>query len=192
MDLLELQRENEALKRENEALKNEALKLKFVKVIDLICENEELKESNAELKLKLFWKEYSPEKLKEAICSANYVEGGYWCCCLACTVSGRHEKGYGETDENKPCTFKPWFEQMLREHRMSIRQGLPDEPRCGENKVLDDRHHFINFDAQDGCSCSYGTPLWDAPSVDDPELAKLENLFWTLNMLVRDVQDTEE
>jgi len=190
MDLLELQRENEALKRENEALKNEALKLKFVKVIDLICENGELKESNAELKLKLFWKEYSPEKLKEAICSANYVEGGYWCCCLACAVSGRHDKGYGETDENKPCTFKPWFEQMLGEHDMSIGYGIPDVPMWvdgsvvdSHNNVLDDGHHFSNLARQDWVCWTYGSRLWNTTSVRDPELAKLERLFETLDTL---------
>ena len=168
MNLLELQRENESLKLENEALK-----------------------------LKLFWKEHGPGELNAAIRLANYVVGGYWCCCLACTVSGRHEKRYGETDENKPCTFKPWFEQILGEHDMSIGRGLPDVPIwvdgsvCDSgNNVLDDGHHFSNLASQDWFCWTYGSRLWKATSVLDPELAKLERLFKTLDMV--GWEDTEE
>ena len=168
MNLLELQRENEALKLENEALK-----------------------------LKLFWKEHNPSILKSYMSAANYVEGGYWCSCLACAVSGRHEKEYGETDENMPCQFKPWFEQMLREHDMSIGYGIPDVPIwvdgsvCDSgNNVLDDGQHFTILGRQDWLHWTYGSRLWKATSVLDPELAKLERLFKTLDMVAW--EDTEE
>ena len=159
-------------------------------IIDLICENEELKEENERLKLMLFWKEYGPGELNAAMRLANQAEGGPRCSCLACAVSGRHESKDGEIAEKKPCIFKPWFEQVLRKHKMSIRRGLPDVPiwvsGCNiqsHNKVLDDRHHFINFASQDWCSWSYGSPLWNADSETDPELEKLKDLFWTLTTL---------
>jgi hypothetical protein len=158
--------------------------------MNLQSENEALKRENEDLKLKLFWKEHGPDKLNEAIRSANYVEGGYWCCCLACAVSGRHEKGYGETDENKPCTFKTWFEQVLDHHEMSIGRGLPDVPIWVEgsvvdsgNDVLDDGQHFTILGRQDWLHWTYGSRLWKATSVRDPELAKLERLFTTLGTI---------
>jgi hypothetical protein len=158
--------------------------------MNLQSENEALKRENEALKLKLFWKEHNYEIMNEAIRSANYVEGGYWCCCLACAVSGRHEKGYGETDKNKPCTFKPWFEQVLDHHEMSIGRGLPDVPIWVEgsvvdsgNDVLDDGQHFSNLASQDWCCWTYGSKLWKATSVGDPELVKLKNVFRYLNTL---------
>jgi hypothetical protein len=168
MNLLELQRENEALKLENETLK-----------------------------LKLFWKEHGPGELNAAMRLANQVEAGPGCSCLACAVSGRHESEYGEIAENKPCTFKVWFEQMLREHEMSIGYGIPDVPIwvdgsvCDSgNNVLDDGHHFSNSARQDWFCWTYGSRLWKATSVCDPELAKLERLFKTLDMV--GWEETEE
>jgi len=149
--------------------------------MNLQRETEALKRENEALKLKLFWKEHGPGELNAAIRLANYVVGGYWCCCLACTVSGRHEKRYGETDENKPCTFKPWFEQVLREHDMSIGSVVNSG---------DDGHHFRNSVRQDWFCWTYGSRLWKATSVLDPELAKLERLFKTLDMV--GWEDTEE
>ena len=146
MNLVELQRENEALK-----LANEALKLKVWKSFDVMCENEQLKLDNEDLRLRLFWKEYAPGELNAAMRLANQAEAGPGCSCLACAVSGRHESKDGEVAEKKPCIFKPWFEQVLREHKMSIRQGLPDVPIWvsgsviqSENSVLDDGRHFTN------------------------------------------------
>ena len=166
-------------------------------IIDILCENEELKLENEALKLKnealnlrLFWKEYGPEELNAAMRLANQAERGPGCSCLACVVSGRHVSEDGEVAEKKPCTFKPWFEQVLREHGMSICRGLPDVPvwvdGCvigSHNKLLDDGRHFSNLASQDWCCWTYGSNLWDANSVDDPELVKLMNLFWTLTKL---------
>ena len=168
MSLLELQRENEALKLENEALK-----------------------------LRLFWKDHGPAKLHAAMGSANYEGGGYWCCCLACAVSGRHDRRFGEVDEEKSCTFKPWFEQVLREHDMSVGHDV-DVPRvdgsvCDSgNDVFDDGQHFTNFARCDWNCWTYGSKLWKAASVGDPELAKLERLFQTLDKVGWDMSDTEE
>jgi hypothetical protein len=183
MNLLELQ-------RENEALKNDARKLKFVKVIDLIQENVELKEENETLKLRLFWKEHNPEELNAAMHLANTAVGGPGCSCLACAVSGRHVSDSGQVAEKKPCTFKPWFEQVLREHDMSIGHGLPDVPVWVDggvvnsyNDVLDDGQHFSNLASQDWFCWTYGSKLWKATSVDDPELAKLHRLLYYLDTL---------
>lgn len=164
-------------------------------LVDLQRENEALKLENEALKLKLFWKEHGQAELSAAMRLANFVEGG--CSCLACAVSGRHNRENGEIDGEKPCTFKPWFEQMLREHDMSIGYGIPDVPIwvdgsvCDSgNNVLDDGQHFTILGRQDWLHWTYGSRLWKATSVLDPELAKLERLFKTLDMVAW--EDTEE
>ena len=149
----------------------------------------ELQRENEALKLKLFWKEHNFQIMKNAICELNFAECGPACDCLACEVSGRYKKRYGEVCENKPCSFKPWFEQVLVEKDMSIRHGLPDEPIWVDGSVvdsyyvLDDDHHFINLGRQDWFRWTYGSKLWKATSVGDPELVKLERLLHYLDGL---------
>jgi hypothetical protein len=166
-------------------------------LLELQRENEDLKLENETLKLKLFWKEHGPGELNAAMHLANTSDGGPGCSCLACAVSGRHVSEPGEVAEHKPCTFKPWFEQMLHEHEMSIGRRLPDVPIWfdgsvvdSHNNVLDDGHHFSNLASQDWFCWTYGSRLWKATSVLDPELAKLERLFKTLDMV--GWEDTEE
>jgi hypothetical protein len=155
--------------------------------MNLQRENEALKRENEALKLKLFWKEHGPEELNAAMHLANTAVGGPGCSCLACAVSGRHESE-DEIAEKKPCTFKPWFEEVLSEYGMSIGRGLPDVPIWvdgivvdSHNNVLDDGQHFSNLASQDWFCWTYGSKLWKATSVGDPELAKLKGLFHYLD-----------
>ena len=152
----------------------------------------ELKRENEALKLKLFWKEYSNKELDVAMAVANETDGGPECSCLACTVSGRYVTR--DLPERKPCTFKPWFEQVLREYDMSVGLSLPDAPIWvngivvdDHNDVLYDGQHFTNLGSGDWFCWTYGSKLWKATSVGDPELAKLERLFRALNTLGEDV-----
>jgi hypothetical protein len=148
----------------------------------------ELKRENEALKLKLFWKEHNNKELNVAMARANETDGGPQCSCLACAVSGRFISNNGEVAEQKPCTFKPWFEQVLREHDMSVGHVV-DVPRIdgslvdSDNNVFDDDQHFTNFAGADWRWWTYGSKLWKATSVRDPELAKLERLFRTLHTL---------
>jgi hypothetical protein len=156
----------------------------------------EIKNENEALKLKLFWKEHNPAALKEAMSFANQVCGGTKCSCTACLVSGRYLRDDVEVLEisSKTCVFRPWFEQVLREHDMSVAYGLPDVPIWVDgtvvddhNNVLDDGHHFSNLASQDWFCWTYGSKLWKATSVHDPELTKLVRLFRTLETLGDDV-----
>ena len=157
-------------------------------LVDLQRENEALKLENEALKLKLFWKEHNPGKLRKAMSLANYVQGGPECSCLTCVVSGRVDRRFVEVDKEKSCTFKPWFEQVLREHDMSVGHDV-DVPKvdgsvCGSgNDVFDDGQHFTNFAREDWKCWTYGSKLWKATSVGDPELAKLKNVLRYLNTL---------
>jgi hypothetical protein len=73
---------------------------------------------------------------------------------------------------------------------MGVAVGLPDEPVWVDgsvvdsgNNVLDDGQHFTNLGSDDWVYWTYGSKLWKATSVRDPELTKLERLFHTLNTL---------
>ena len=147
----------------------------------------ELQRENEALQLKLFWKEHSYETMENAMCRANEAEGGPACSCLTCQIRGRYSRG---VTQNEPCTFKPWFEQVLHEHEMSIGRGLPDVPIWVEgsvvdsdNRVIDDGHHFSNLASQDWFCWTYGSKLWKATSIGDPELVKLERLLHYLDTL---------
>ena len=148
----------------------------------------ELQRENETLKLRLFWEKYGPDKLKAVMRLVNEQD---WmgCICLACIQSDRHERGCRRIDASNdgPCKFKPQFEYELREHDMSFACGLPHVPIWvdgsvvnSRNNVLDDGHHFTNLGSHDWVSWTYGSKLWKATSVDDPELAKLKSLFETL------------
>jgi hypothetical protein len=161
--------------------------------MNLQSENEALKRENEALKLKLFWKEHNDEIMRDAMCCANEAHGGPACSCLACMVTGRYESGNLDFADENPCKFKPWFEQVLREHNMSVGHDV-DVPRVdgsvvdSHNHVFDDGQHFTNFAREDWKCWTYGSKLWKATSVGDPELAKLKNVLRYLNTF----GDTEE
>jgi hypothetical protein len=155
----------------------------------------ELKRENEELKLKLFWKEHNPNMLKQAMAAANKVHAGPRCACLACIVGGRCEDGtrgfapYAfahEYDEQLVMSqydrchlryqFKPWFEQKIREAGMSVRV-LPVDEMHG---VLDAGQHFSNLGIADWNTWVYGSAVCRATSVENEDLAKLNQLFQTL------------
>ena len=143
----------------------------------------ELQRENEALKLKLFWKEHSHEIMEKAMGCANEAKGGPTCSCSTCKVLGRYTSG---VTEKKRCTFKPWFEQVLREHNMSI--GLVDLTwldgivyRSNGLFHANDQHFGIFF--SDWSFWMYGSKLHNATSVCDPELAKLERLLHYLNTL---------
>jgi len=132
----------------------------------------ELQRESQALKLGLFWTEHSPQQLNAAMSAVNQSKNGPRCYCFACSVTGRYE---GEYAENKECAFKEWFEQMLTDHEMSIGCGTYDAP------FID--HHFSNLSGGLWLRWTYGSRLWKARSVSDPELAKLKSLFKTLKLL---------
>jgi hypothetical protein len=85
------------------------------------------------------------------------------------------------------CAFKAWFEETHKELDMDVAVGLPAEPVWVEGSVvgsckmvLDDGAHFTNLGGDDWVCWTYGSKLWKAACVRDPELAKLERLFGAL------------
>jgi len=70
------------------------------------------------------------------------------------------------------CQFKPWFEAQIREAGM----------RVGVDAVQDDGQHFSNLGRADWNAFVYGSRLWKASSTGDPELGKLKTLFHALTL----------
>ena len=152
----------------------------------------ELRRENEALKLRLFWKEHSPDILRGCMCHVNQSLYGPLCSCLACVMAGRHDDDRDSDDEEYPltCVFKTWFEKVLRDHEMSTLLGVPNVPIWVDgrvvgdhNKVLDTDHHFVHVFSRNGTVSGwvYASKLWKATSVRDPELAKLARLFETLH-----------
>jgi hypothetical protein len=145
---------------------------------------------NQTLKIKLFWKDYNLNKLKEAMRFANIDGIGPKCACLACAVTGRKDD---EANDSDPwvCTFKPWFEEQMKSLQMTVewsrhqnRNDFHDclngdvETNCGNASIWDDESHFAHFSSRDDWHWfTYGSKLWSATSIEDPELAKLKSLF---------------
>ena len=155
----------------------------------------ELKRENEELRLKLFWKEYNPCMLKQAMAAANQVATGPRCACLACIVGGRCADGtrgfapYAFAHEydhqlvmtphdrcHIRCQFKPWFEEKIREAGMSV-QVHQVVDMFG---VSDNGQHFSILGTSDWNAWVYGPRLCNASSVANEDLVKLQQLFLTI------------
>jgi len=148
----------------------------------------ELRRENEALKLRLFWKEHGPEQLKAAMRLANGLAGGPGCGCLGCKVGGRNELAFSNVAGKDACAFKAWFEAILKELDMDVAVSLPAaavwvhvKEVDPDRSLLDDGVHFTNLGADDWVAWTYGSRLWKAASVSDPELAKLQRLFLTLD-----------
>jgi hypothetical protein len=147
----------------------------------------QLRKKNKELQL--FWKTHRKSNLQQLMKKANNNSNdpsAPKCTCLSCTVAGRLDKKVAKAlPWGAPCTFKPWFEQLLAEHGLTCAVGVPDgmeslEPHMSDdcqNGVYDVDAHFHHLTRDDWFTWMYGAKLWKAKSADDPELQKLRRLF---------------
>ena len=149
---------------------------------------------NQSLKLKLFWKDYNLNNLKKAMCFANIDGIGPKCACLACAVTVRKDDEDTDNEQSSDpwvCTFKPWFEEQLKSLQMTVQWSTHEKRNyihnclngnndtwCGFASIFEDDSHFAHFSSRDDWKWfTYGSKLWNATSVEDPELAKLKSLF---------------
>jgi hypothetical protein len=152
----------------------------------------ELLAENQELKLKLFWRDYGVTNLQEAMQYANQKVGGQDCSCLACAVSGR--KDTDTVSAGFACKFEPYFRALLQECGLeSLNAGpmaaIEHISNNSGNFVYDSDTHLIRVGRDDWVHFTYGSRLWKATTVCDPELVKLRTLFDKLN---EDNEDNED
>jgi hypothetical protein len=162
-----------------------------------------LRKEVEELKLSLFWKKYSTEKLWSAIKDGNgsMPDMPRNCNCKNCREFGRFcmDGSFGDDNPNEVCAWRPLFEAKLAELGIGF-SNKPDSPQwlihdsaSGEN-VIDCDTHIVNFlnlnydplnhykgTSHDWSHFTYGSKLFKATTVNDPELQKLAALFeWLL------------
>ena len=156
----------------------------------------ELKRENEALKMQLFWRDHSPSMLNQAMAAANKMPAGPRCVCLACIVGGRCADGtrgfapYPFVHEydghllltqydrcHVRCQFKPWFEEKIRAAGMRVETQTASSEGDG---VRDVGQHFTNLGIGDWNSWVYGSAVCRATSVENEDLAKLNQLFLSL------------
>ena len=154
-----------------------------------------LRNENEELRLNLFWTKYSPKKLRSAIKRGNKIMPGIPRNCN-CFICGQEDRFWGEgIRDDVVCTWKPLFEAKLVE----LGIGFSDEHASKSLirhecvVVVDCDTHIVNLvddyplwlENDDTyrmwCEFAYGSKLFKATTVNDPELKKLVALFeWLL------------
>ena len=92
------------------------------RLIELRRENEALKLEQDKLKLKVFWLEHDG-RLKELLAAVNDCQAGPKCCCEDCHVVGRFDDIDKEVDLNAECSFIPWFENEIVDFHMTITES---------------------------------------------------------------------
>ena len=148
---------------------------------------EQICKENAELRLQLFWKDHNTQMLEDAMRHANNWEKSPKCNCWKCSLSGRKDDDV-EVDELKTCEFIPWFEEKITACDLTIgyvQMGSTSKYHMSNNlnPVWDVDCHFVKIVMMGGdwSAFTYGSKLWDAKTVNDPELRKLEKLFKLLD-----------
>jgi len=89
------------------------------RLIELRRENEALKLEQNKLKLKVFWLEHDGH-LKELLSAVNDCETGPKCCCETCYRVCRFDDPDKWVDGDAECSFIPWFENEIVDFHMTI------------------------------------------------------------------------
>jgi hypothetical protein len=143
----------------------------------------ELRQEVETLKLEIFWRDNRLFRLNEAMNIANSMH--VKCRCFRCLVI-RRTSHIEEVDNTGECRFGAWFDELLLSRgfvvledatggsRHTVRSSGPlTRNECSDFDChLSKRMPFASYD--------FGTKLWQAKSVNDPELQKLTKLISTL------------
>jgi hypothetical protein len=142
----------------------------------------ELELEKSQLKLKIFWDRHAPWQLETAVLSSDFAGVTRRCRCQTCCLSGVSREACVPWGEPAPAC-----ETLKLVTTLAERFGMTVEARrdgscmrqfdMAGGGVYDQDCHIV---CAAGCGSSfftYGTRLWGAASADDPELAKLQDLF---------------
>jgi hypothetical protein len=143
----------------------------------------ELEEENEKLKLEVLWRDRSVSNLRQAMRGSNILN--IQCNCQSCEVAGRTDE-YMVIDNDKTCTFVPWFMETMTSLGLTTGPILCDTRRYEHisdrfNCSWDVNCHIVCFGRRDFVHFSYGKKLLDAKNVNDPEIMKLQKLFSILD-----------
>ena len=147
----------------------------------------ELRRENEELRLRLFWKDHNVQMLEKVMKEANQMDNAPKCNCFRCVLTERMDGDV--VYDNQSCTFIPWFEEKIKLCDLTTKYYTDLSLESTDyrihvsdtsgNPVFIADCHFVKYCTTgiDWGSFSYGSKLWKAKTVNDPELRKLEKLF---------------
>ena len=157
-----------------------------------------LMKENSELKLKIFFFENGPGQLSLATRQANIAHPDRINCgCRSCIRGARETDVWGDVEHTWPCEFQPWFEDRLEDCGLTYSSPTMDDiakymANPFHEATVNEDVHLINCSRGDWCDIRYGKKIMDAKSVNDPELAKIVQLFASLCPDVDDVEPDPE
>ena len=100
--------------------------------------------------------------------------------------------GYDDEVESKDCRFRPWFEDQVREHGLSVERSgeafaggfdreFYHQPNVDVHFLLVESEYAWAYNCWD--KWVYGAKLWKAQTTQDAELFKLRALFRILDAI---------
>jgi hypothetical protein len=151
----------------------------------------ELRQEVETLKLEIFWRDNSLFRLNEAMKIANGIH--VKCRCFYCGLKGRTRLMDEDEmdirvigDNTGECKFIPWFDEVLLSRGFVVLETGPDRlylSHCAPKSSRPlTRNDCMDFDCHlfklgSFASYAFGMKLWQAKSVNDPELQKLNMLI---------------
>jgi hypothetical protein len=149
----------------------------------------ELRQEVETLKLGIFWRDNSLFRLNEAMNIANAMH--VKCMCFGCHLKRRTSlMEENEVDNTDGCRFGAWFDELLLSRGFVVlEESWPDRMGGSGHTVRSSgpltRSECTDFDCHllklsPIASYVFGTKLWQAKSVNDPELQKLTKLISVL------------
>ena len=95
------------------------------RLLELRRENEALRQTTDAFKLHVFWLQHDDLKLKQHLAWANDSNTGPNCCCNDCYWNGRFDYTDSPKPilQFTGCTFKPWFETELTDFGLTSSAG---------------------------------------------------------------------
>jgi hypothetical protein len=154
------------------------------------------------LKVKLFFRDYTPDVILKAMSELNWCNTR--CKCSGCKITGRIFSDDTE-DHDATCTFGPWFDNILRERGLVVSRkhkhedinftgpylneiGNNSEDYAQQFEFSDDDCHLVEmpdqFFLQRGAdpharweNLYIGRRLWGVGSVNDQGIIQFERVF---------------
>jgi hypothetical protein len=130
-----------------------------------------LRRENERHRFRTFWLKHSSIKLKELMQIANReAVNGPRCACVHCQRMDRQVVTF-EPQFTTTCLFTPWFNALVASC------GLVCETLVDDYDLDPDAHFVLLGPRSEWINWQYGKKLVKKPSLNDPELQKLKQLF---------------
>ncbi len=156
----------------------------FKEMVDtgLYDENKLLREKICKMEIENFLAKYSCDYLSVSLAQMNLIPTCR-CFCMECALASRSV----ESHYLQNCRLKTWFEIKLREFGITFSSPTRDEvlKYYQDTKFvadLDQDVHLLNTQNGSWFVIKFGNKIKNAKSVDDPELKKLEKLFYCMDI----------